>query len=386
MPNKETQFIENSKKALNKELKDLFSGQITQNFMLSVMYRMIDRYPELPKSKHLPNPNDPKAILSGRMPNLFFNLCEHIVGVHRSKIIFLSDRERSRLEDDNQYVQELMDDVLKQIQLRYITGIFIREGGVINGDRFILFPIPYYITVVTFKLMEIAAYTKEMPAVYYDIANKSLAALSLLQDNLLDCAYTNCRIIIEDYMRATIFKNCKAAKEEFYSFSEYELEQCLGYRFNDEFQEKYKNRINKSERNQIDYLHYGWVDTIPGYHDVVDRHPYSFGGIKNFIVEKFVGIDKNQYDLLDYYHTMCNGYIHGSVLKSKYPLLHYFEICSILANVTVNAYSAACKEIGMDTKIDGIDIIAEINKHYKILKEAESKKNTTNFDNYYKSK
>lgn len=377
------QEIEKSRKELNKELKKLFAGQITQNFMLDIMYTMITRYSDL--QKYIPAPNDIQSILSGRLQNLFYILCEHIIGVHRSKIIFLSDSERSKLEDDNSYKEELMEDVYKELKLRYQTGVFIREGQIVRGDKFILFPLPYYITILTLKLLEIAPKTKKMPIVYIDIANKSLAILSLLQDNFSDCAYSSCRIIIEDYIRGTIFHNCKEAMEEFYKFSEYELKQSLGYEFDDEFLDKFDNRLNKSCRNKIEFLHYGWVDVIPGYHQIVDKYPYSFGSVKKFIVEKFADVDKNQYDLLDYYHSMCNGYAHGSILNSKYPLLHYFEITSILVNVTVNAYFAACDEIGESTLIDDLDIIAEINKHYKILKDAELKKSTENFENYYKN-
>lgn len=375
--------IEKSKKRLNKELKKLFAGQITQNFMLDIMYTMIKRYRDL--QQYIPAPKDAQSILSGRLQNLFYILCEHIIGVHRSKIIFLCDAERSKLEDSNEYKNELMEDVYKELKLRNQTGAFIREGQLVRGDRFILFPLPYYITILTLKFLEIAPKTKKMPIVYIDIANKSLAILSLLQDNFSDCAYSSCRIIIEDYIRGTIFHNCKEAMDEFYKFSEYELKQSLGYGFDDEFLGKFNNRINKSCRNKIEFLHYGWVDVIPGYHQIVDKYPYSFGSVKKFIVEKFADVDKNQYDLLDYYHSMCNGYAHGSILNSKYPLLHYFEITSILLNVTVNAYFAACDEIGENTSIDEIDIIAEINKHYTILKEAEQKKSTENFEGYYRN-
>lgn len=377
------QAIEKSKKGLNKELKKLFAGQITQNFMLDIMYTMITRYPDL--QQYIPAPNDAQSILSGRLQNLFYILCEHIIGVHRSKIIFLSDAERSKLEDSNEYKNELMEDVYKELKLRYQTGVFIREGQIVRGDRFILFPLPYYMTILTLKLLEIAPKTKKMPIVYIDIANKSLAILSLLQDNFSDCAYSSCRIIIEDYIRGTIFHNCKEAMDDFYKFSEYELKQSLGYEFDDEFIDKFNNRLNKSCRNKIEYLHYGWVDVIPGYHQIVDKYPYSFGSVKKFIVEKFSDVDKSQYDLLDYYHSMCNGYAHGSILNSKYPILHYFEIASILATVTANAYFAACGEIGESTLIDGIDIIEEVNKHYRILKEAEQKKSTENFEKYYKN-
>jgi len=82
---------------------------------------------------------------------------------------------------------------------------------------------------------------------------------------------------------------------------------------------------------------------------------------------------------------MCHGYTHGSIGNSKYPVLHYFEICSILANTTVNAYYALCQKLGEDPTVDGVDVIAEINKHYKILKEAEINKHTENFEKYYKN-
>lgn len=375
--------IEKSKKGLNKELKKLFAGQITQNFMLDIMYKMIARYSDL--HQYIPAPNDAQSILSGRLQNLFYILCEHIIGVHRSKIIFLSDTERSKLEDSDEYKNELMEDVYKELKLRYQTGVFIREGQIVRGDRFILFPLPYYITILTLKLLEIAPKTKKIPIVYIDIANKSLAILSLLQDNFSDCAYSSCRIIIEDYIRGTIFHNCKEAMDEFYKFSEYELKRSLGYGFDDKFLDKFNNRLNKSYKNMIEFLHYGWVDVIPGYHQIVNKYPYSFGGVKKFIIEKFSDVDKSQYDLLGYYHSMCNGYAHGSILNSKYPILHYFEIASILATVTANAYSAACGEIGESTLIDGIDIIEEVKKHYRILTEAEQKKSTENFEKYYKN-
>lgn len=50
-----------------------------------------------------------------------------------------------------------------------------------------------------------------------------------------------------------------------------------------------------------------------------------------------------------------------------------------------NVYFAACEELGIEKEIDGIDVIGLINKHYQILKVAESKKSTENFERYYKN-
>ena len=384
MAKEDIAFLEKSKKELNKILKSFFSGQITLNFMLDIMYSMLNLYPEL--GQYIQAPNDVRTVLSGRTQNLFYVLCEHIIGVHRSKTIFLSNEERSKLEDDKAYRSELMADVYQEIKLRPHIDALIRNSQLIRGDRFLLFPVPYYIAVLESRFLQLSFKSKEIPFVYTNIANKSLAVLSLLQDNFADCSYSTCRIIIEEYLRGTIFHNCKEAVEEYYKFTEYELKQSIGYPQEQEFLDKFDNRLNKSCRNKIEYLHYGWVDVVPHYHEVVKQHPYTFGGIKNFIVEKFANDEsKDQFELLDYYHNMCHGYTHGSIGNSKYPVLHYFEICSILANTTVNAYYALCQELGEETAIDGADVIAEINKHYKILKEAELKKSTENFENYYKN-
>ena len=82
---------------------------------------------------------------------------------------------------------------------------------------------------------------------------------------------------------------------------------------------------------------------------------------------------------------MCSGYSHGSISYSKYQILHYFEISTILTLALTNVYFAACEELGIEKEIDGIDVIGLINKHYQILKVAKSKKRTENFERYYKT-
>lgn len=376
--------LEKNKKELNKLLKSLFSGQIKINFMLEIMYLMIALYPDL--IEYTQSLNDFKDVLSGKTRIIFYILCEHIVGVHRSKTIFLSDSERSSLEENAKYRSELMDDVYKEIKLRPEINFLLRSEPLIKGDKFIYFPVPYYLAVLETRFLQLANKSKEIPGVYFIIASKTLAVLSLLQDNFCDCTYSMCRIIIEEYFRGTIFHNCREAINEYIKFTEYELNRSLKNCYDEEFLYKFDNRLNQKSKNKVDYLHYGWVDVIPGYHNIVKQFPYTLGGIKQFIIEKFANDESKQmFELLGRFHNMCNGYVHGSIISSKYPLLHYFEICAILANTTVNAYYALCQELGETTDIGGVDVIVEIKKHLKILLEADSKKSTKNFENYYKN-
>lgn len=376
--------IEKQKRELNKKLKSLFSGQITLNFMLEIMYKMITGFPDL--DNYIQNPNDEATIISGRTENLFYVLCELIVGVHRSKTIFYSDEERAKLENDLNYRSELIEDVYKEIKLRPCISSLLRYPQLIMGDKFLLFPVPYYLSILSVRFLSLCSQSKEMPTIYTNIANKSLAVLSLLQDNFVDCTYAACRTIIEDYFRATIFHNCQGAIKEYFNLSFFELKQSLGYPLNQEFYEKFDNRLNKNSKNRLDYLHYGWVDAIPHYHDVVKSYPYSFSGIKEYIIKESANDEfRSEFEILDYYHNMCHGYIHGSVGNSRYPLLHYFEISSILVLTTLKAYYALCKELSVDPSINETDLLVEIKKHYAFLKEAESKKSTENFDKYYKN-
>ena len=46
IPKEELQFLEKSKKELNKIIKSFFSGQIALNVMLDIMYLMLTLYPE----------------------------------------------------------------------------------------------------------------------------------------------------------------------------------------------------------------------------------------------------------------------------------------------------------------------------------------------------
>ena len=377
------QNIQRIKREINRSLKKVFSGQITLNFMLEIMYEMLEAFPNL--SSYVSIPTNLEDILKGEAQHLPYILCQHIIGVHKSKIIFLSNEERFALEHDDKYKKELMDDVYKMVKLRGEIDRLIRNLPLTKGDNFLLFPLPYYIAVLDTKFLLLSQRSKIMPSTYIQIANKTLAILSLLQDNFLDCAYLPSRTLIEEYFRALIFKNCPKAYHEYAKFVDYELRYSINHKFADEFKRGFDNRANKKERSKINYLHYGWVDKLPNYHKIIESRPYTFAGLYKYCFKKLSDSEsKNILKLLNYYHGMCNGYVHGSINNSKYPLLHYFEISSILALTTFNAYTALCNELNEPTSIQGIDLESEINKHYKILYEAESKKSTENFEIYYK--
>lgn len=375
--------IEKIKKELNKELKNIFSGQITLNFMLDIMWKIIYLHPEI--LQNYAN-IDFSQLLSEKSNNVYYELCLLIIGYHRSRIIFMNDNERSILENDSRYVNEIVKEVYIGFKLRNNIGFFLKNNPLINGDKFIYFPVPYYLLLLVIKLSKLICQSTNINGLIVNMCNKALAILSLLQDGFVDSAYAICRILIEEFIVRIVFNEYPEVITEYERFNLFALKYGIGYKFDDNFLAKFKERINKSVNNKIQFMYFGWVDVIPRYHDLVENNPYTFNGLLNFLVKKYdKNLEKyNLFDKLKYFHTMCSGYSHGSIGYSKYQILHYFEIATILVMIIPNIYTEICNEKSVEKEIDRVDILGLLNKHFEILKIIESKKSTENFEQYYK--
>lgn len=364
---------------LNKELNIIFKDQIDTSFMVEIMYFVLEYCDDV--VKNIKNLDNMKNSIAGKSHNLYYIICEHIVGIHESKTINLPAEDRKKLEQEEKYRSEIVDDLRKEIKLRFNIDYFIRNVMPLKGPRFLFYPIVYYLTVLDFRFLELVENSTPFTILYANIANKTLAVLSLLQDNMGDCAYSICRSIIENFIELTIFKNVPNCFDEYCLFKDYELEQSLKSKYPSEFEEKYKNRVSKQGKvSKINYLHYGWVDKIPNYHEVIKINPYSFAGALKFTVQKFMGQKcEPLFHLLSQSHKLCSGYVHGSIMGVGHSITHYIDICNILFYTTVTAYSEICDELNVESAIDEIDIIGEINKHKKYFDEAFSRLKN-NFD------
>lgn len=46
-------------------------------------------------------------------------------------------------------------------------------------------------------------------------------------------------------------------------------------------------RLSSSSKAKANYIHFGWVDNIDSYHNVVKKSPYSVYGIINFLKDPY---------------------------------------------------------------------------------------------------
>ena len=369
----------------NRTLKELFKGYIKGSFLIDIKYRVIEELGEklltlydFSLQRHI---ND---LVTPKDTNAEYDICKHIVGVHRANTIFLKSEERIQKEKDEKYKSQLINQVVEQISLRAYGSAYFREKKIVLGDQFNYYPVPYELFVLCMRMHSIC-YQKGAigDSAYYfaKIINKAMSALTLLEDGFLSTAYLPCRTALELYVKLLVLRNFPELFEEDRKFSYYEtIQTCYEQEFPDEFNQLFANRINKKEKNKIEYLHYGFVDNISDYHDIVKKKPYSFNGLLKYLKAISSSDILGVFNTIEMLHKMCHGYVHGGISESKYPLLHYFEITLMLYYVIPTTYMMFCTDYNEETCISGIDILEKIQSDSALLINQYDNRSTENFE------
>ena len=164
-------------------------------------------------------------------------------------------------------------------------------------------------------------------------------------------------------------------------FSYFETRQtCCDQVFPDEFNKLFANRENKNERNKVEYMYYGFVDKIPNYHDIVKQKPYTFRGVLNYLKANCENETLAAFEMMERLYKMYHVYVHGGVVESRYPLLHYFEISLMLSCVIPSVYEMFCEDYAEESDVLGINVLDKIKADYILLFEQYEKLNTENFE------
>lgn len=371
----------------NKALRKIFGKYIKGNFLIEMLYFVMCSFPELLHYYDLSISTE--KIIAGSDNYIDFDICRLIVGCHSANIIFLSDEERVKLERSTDYKKKLYQQVIQNIKLRRYSSLFFRRQPVMPGELFISYNVPYNLFTVAMRIAELVYQNKansNLSYLYSTISNKSLAVLTLLEDNFLDNCFPICRVIIELYCKLLACKCNPELSEEFFKFTRFEISQaCCEQEYPQEFNEVFNRRLNKSTTKKIDYLHYGWVDKISHYHDIVKKQPYSINGILTYLIENQSDGDNNLREIRRFY-KMCHGYAHGNSIQTLYPLLNYFQVSEILHFTLFDAYKLLCDELGLDGHINGVDVYAKEDKDFSVLHSQYMQCSTENFKNHYKKK
>ena len=198
MNKKDISIINQFHKESNEVLKNIFKNKIKQSFLIDILYKVkenigIDVYKYFDLSI-----NDTK-IITGDFSSIEYDICRTIVGIHRSNIIFMSDYERAQLEKKTQYKDELVNDVVQHLKIRQYSAHFFRKNQIKGGEEFIYFPLLYKVFALCTKSLENLFNNNDGTGIYrfyINIMDKSIAVLSLIEDNFLDNAYPISRSVI----------------------------------------------------------------------------------------------------------------------------------------------------------------------------------------------
>lgn len=371
----------------DKAIRRIFGKHIKGNFLVEMKYLVVRMFPECLQYYDF-QMNMEKVVTGGHVA-FEYDICKMIIGCHSSNTIFLLEEERIKLEKDSDYKKRLAYQVIDNIKLRGYGSSFFRQQPIIKGEYFINYNVPYNLFVISIRMNEILCGKKERSNFFHfysAISNKALAVLSLLEDNFLDNCYSVCRVVIELYLKLLIFKNHPELIEGHFRFANFEVRQsCCEQEYPEEFNLLFQERINKAKSKKIDYLHYGWVDKIPGYHDKVKKQPYSINGLLTYLKEMEIE-DDYYFEEVERLYKMCHGYVHGNIVGAKFPLLHYFEISVMLHYTVFPAYKMLCEEMGLDGEINGIDLFVKEQDDFEVLYNQYLKRTTENFENHYKKR
>lgn len=378
-------------KEFDKALGHLFAGKIKANVLKDIKRRVQELLGE-DIQKYFDFDLSTEKFVAGMddAATIDYEICRYIVGVHRSNLVFLSDSERVAKEKDTCYREQLVKDVIENIKLRPYAGVLFRKHPIMQGENFIYFPLPYDLFAISIRINNILStnlsHSDPLRSIYAIIANKGLAALSMLEDNFLDNAYPICRGAMELYTKMLLLLNEPQAIDEFFKFSEYELRQsCCEQTYLNEFIILFDNRTKQTERNKVEYLHFGWVDKITDYHKIVHQKPYTINGIITYLRSKYKDTDKDFFYRFESLYKMCHGYTHGNINISKYPLLHYFEISIMLCYVLLHTYQIICEQYNESNSINDVDIIAKVEHDFEQVCKQYNQRSTEKFEMYYKN-
>lgn len=368
----------------NTALKGIFKGKIKGWFLIDVKERVLKTLGLENLIKYYDFGGPYERIVTGVGEAAEYDICRMIVGIHKAQSIFLSESDIRKNERSKRYKQQLVSETIEKIKLRRYGSVFFRKVTLLQGEEFLYYPLPYEIFVMLSKIKEMLSDSRTYHCfqLYYGILYNSISALSLLEGNLLGTAYPLCRGALEMYFKLLILAPRKECYNQYEKFREFEIQYSCNDKYPDEFKQLFKKRMCNCSKATSDFLHFGWVDYIDGFHKIVKKSPYSVYGIITFL--KRENEDKNLgLECLEDFYKSCHAYTHGSIQIAKYPVLHYFEISIMLYLIIRQTFLLLCKEKEEEPVIDGQDIILMIDRDFEVLYNQYQKRSTESFERYY---
>lgn len=379
------EFAEKFRRERNKWLKKFFNNSgIKTNFIIEIL-RTIEKEHAMDYFKWFDLPNDNDKMVTMNFDNPEYEICRHIIGVYKSITLFKPIEERKKLEDNQTFKKQLINEVIFRLNLnKYSKGVF-RKKQLFCGDSFIDFSVPYYVFTICAYLLSKLDKDNIYNGLRLSIIQNAFAILDLLENNIIDQAYPLGRSIIENYIKCLcLMGNQDALKMRDYLVDEEIRHNVCKNDFSREFETLYNTRKGNTN-NKLHFLHYGFVDKIPDYYETIqnDKTPYSITSMINYLKNVMPWSKKDEIENLERYYYMCHTYVHGNC-SNIYPVNGYLELSEILYIIVVDIFKVVSNELKIDNSIDGLNIMIYIESAFNRLQEQIEKRSTELFVQYYR--
>ena len=372
--------VENFSRITDKAFKDIFKGEIRGSFLIEIMSKVNTALGPYLFQLYDFNLNNEK-LATGFGGTFEYEICKIIIGIHHADTVFLTEDEIRAKRKDEKYKDDLIRQAVYHIFSRKYAAAFFRTKSIMLAERFNFYPVPYMTFFMCMRMTEqFMNQSTKLAGLVSQIIKKAIAALTLLEDGLLDSAYMPCRTVIELYLKYMLLRDNAELTATVEKFSYFDLDKTnCSKQYSNDFNELFAKRKNRFCKNKVDYLHYGFVDYIDGYHEIVKQNPYSTSGIFTYLKETADDEQFKVYYRLENFYKSCHGYIHGNVPPARFPLLNYFEISLILGFVIPRIYKILCEESNKD-----VELYAELDEKYQFyfnqLKEQYKNRSTEKFE------
>lgn len=351
-----------------KALKKIFKDDIKESFLISVFNNVQKKYVDI--LDYYPNEFDlsPTNLIINGDAQIDYDICCHIVGIHKFNMLFLPESTRGEYQKNPKYISELSEQVHNHIKLRQFGSSFFRTKALMTGDKFLFFPIGYDMFVATTYLFALITEDRikqnRLFYFYQSMLNECVSILTLIENGLLLQVYPQARNLIELYFKYEVLSNKPDAIQEYYDFCNYEIEFNCCSTFNEEFLKKYEGH---KEVDKINYLHFGWIDKIFDFNYLEDGKKYSIPGLYNYL--KMIRKNEANIDELKKLHNICHSFSHGSTISKTFPIHSYFELMPVLYNILRVILKDICDYLKIQPIINDIDIMKKMEKDWKLFIE-----------------
>ena len=354
----------------------VFEDKIDGAFLVKVLVEVLRKTGD-DLTKYYDYDFGPERGLFGDESEAYYDICRMIIGAHRADTVFDTEETRKEKELTLDYRRKINAAVTERLKLRRFSSVFFPKNPIAGKESYLYYPVPYELYAVGNRALSLIPLMKDVSSYgYLNLMTKGLGALNLLGTGLLGTVYPVLTDVIETYTKLLCLIEAPECRDFYVGLTEIEL---LWDKGNKEvqraFMKYFTNRLADKDKKETDrYLRFGFVDGIPNYHRIVKQNPYSERGLLSYLLTVVPDEMREQIDALREWYAVCSNHVHGSVLNSGFPVLHYFEICKVLYMTMTDAYLMMTDNLGFSADTNGVDLIGLLDADMDVLNAAYERK------------